>query len=91
MSVPPTFVEVAVLSEDGRHEQLATLHHWEKRDDGWWGHCKVFQDQGGQVWETLPAARLIELVYCPWNPISREAFHRCEGRDLMKPEDQVWA
>ena len=71
MSVPPAFTEVAVLSEDGRTERLGTLHHWEKRDDGWWGHCKVFQDGGGQQWETIPADRLIELVYCGRLPDGR--------------------
>lgn len=91
MSIRPEFVEVAVLSDDGRSERLATLHHWEQRDDGWWGHCKVFQDEGGQRWETIPSARLVELVYCPWNPINQQAYHRCEGHDLMSDALKVWA
>lgn len=90
MSIRPEFVEVAVLSEDGRSERLGTLHHWEKRDGDWWGHVKVFQDEGGQRWETLPAARLVELVYCGWNPISCEAFHTCEGHELMSDDLKVW-
>lgn len=79
MSIPPSFTEVAVLAEDGRTEQLATLHQWEKRDDGWWGHCKVFQDEGGQRWETIPAARLVELVYCARLP-SGPVMHSDECR-----------
>ena len=81
MTVPSTFTEVAVLSEDGRSERLATLHYWEKRDDGWHGHVKVFQDGGGQQWETVPADRLIELVYCGRLPDGR-IIH---GNDCGQP------
>lgn len=57
--------EVAVYTEDGRTSSIATFHGWDKRDDGWWGHVKVFDaPDGGQEWQTVPADRLVPLVYC---------------------------
>ena len=30
---------------------------------------------GGQYRDVVAAGRMLPLVYCPWNPISLEAFH----------------
>lgn len=67
--------EVAVLSKDGRTSRLATFHGWQKRDDQWFGDCKVFQAEGGQRWENVPSDRIVPLVYCSHNPITGETFH----------------
>lgn len=80
MAKDPGITEVAVISEDGRDELLATFHGWDKRNDGWWGHVKVFTDDG-QEWQTIPADRLIPLEYCGRLP-SGEIRHICE-RDLL--------
>ena len=69
--------EVAVYTEDGRTSHLATFHGWDKREDGWWGHVKVFDaPDGGQEWQTVPAARLVPLVYCGRLPTG-EIRHSC--------------
>lgn len=91
MSLPPTSTNVIVLAPDGRTSRLATLHDWIKRDDGWWGQCKVFQDEGGQRWETVHESRILKLECCDFNPYLRQTSHHCEGHDLMRNEDQVWA
>lgn len=59
--------EVAVLSEDGRDELLATFHGWQQRDGEngkeWWGDVFVYGPDGSYR-DTLPAHRLVPLVYC---------------------------
>lgn len=87
--------EVAVYSEDGRSSLLGTFHGWEKRDDGWYGHVMVYGERtpgtgSGMRRDTVPAARLVPMVYCGRLP-GGEVRHRCEGRDLMTDEMKVWA
>lgn len=72
--------EVAVYTEDGHSSSIATFHGWDKREDGWWGHVKVFDaPDGGQQWQTVPADRLVPLVYCGRLP-SGEIRHSDECR-----------
>lgn len=92
--------EVAVYTEDGRRSDLATFHGWTKRpgpdgEDAWHAHVMVYGPRpehggGGQYRDVVPAERIVPLVYCGRYPTG-EIAHRCEGRDLMRPEDQVWA
>lgn len=82
--------EVAVYAEDGRRSDLATFHGWERRGEEWWAHVMVYGPYqpnvgSGMHRDTVHAARVQPLIYCPWNPIERQAYHRCER------EHQVWA
>ena len=74
--------EVAVYTEDGRTSHLATFHGWDRRDDGWWGHVFIYGPDGSYR-DTIPADRLVPLVYCGRLP-DGEIRHRC-SRDL-----EVW-
>lgn len=55
--------EVAVYAENGRSSLLGTFHGWQQREDGWWGHVMVYGPDG-QYRATVPAHRLVPLVYC---------------------------
>lgn len=87
---------VIVLTEDGRRSDLGTFHGWDRRGAEWWAHVMVYgprrPDSGtGQYRDTVPAARVLPLVCCDWNPVTREAHHTCEGHALMTDDLKVWA
>lgn len=88
MSPNEEIVEVAVYTEDGRSSLLGTFHGWQHKDDGWHGHVFVYGPNGSYR-DVVHADRLVPMVYCGRLP-DGEVRHRCEGRNLMRPEDKVW-
>ena len=84
MTRPGEIVQVAVISEDGRHSDIGTFHGWQQREDGWWADVMVYGPRRpnsgtGMYRDTLPADRVLPLKICGRLP-SGEILHGDECR-----------
>lgn len=88
----PLNIEVAVLTETG---DIGMLTHWARRRDDagettWRGHVTVYRgyDQGGAYRATLPAERIVPLIYCGRLPTG-EIRHRCDRESVIAAEQKA--